>query len=386
MHSKIYPAMKRVPIWKSHKALSALKPIKSMATEVVIIGGGITGASAAYHLTKLGIQCILLEAEKMAAGASGKNLGTIVPGVEYDFIEAKRKFGENKAKILWKASIYAIYQMLEVVASNNIDCGMKRVGHLNVALDENELIALKREFSALKSAGFETEWVENLEEKFGAKKILGAERTPHDCVVIHPDLVRGLAAKAREAGAQIFENSKARIVHDEQGWRVITKFGEIRTKKVILATESMTDKKLLPLKMLKERTVAMATMPIKDEWFKNNWKGQEIIWNFGVEYDMFRKVGNQIIYCGRSTDTKSIFNRFFNFDKRVIKKSNQWSCKYGHFHDNLLRIGQIPGKRGLYFSGGYKGHGITFGFLGGQILAYTIAGKKHKYEGVLPFR
>jgi glycine/D-amino acid oxidase-like deaminating enzyme len=102
--------------------------------DVAIVGGGLTGMSAAIHLRAKGASVALLEAEKLGWGASARNGGMSTPGITISYLSALSKYGRERADEMYLAYDSAINTVERLITSHGIDCSWRRAGKLNLAV------------------------------------------------------------------------------------------------------------------------------------------------------------------------------------------------------------------------------------------------------------
>jgi gamma-glutamylputrescine oxidase len=210
----------------------------SRRTDVCVVGGGFTGLSAALHLAEAGADVVLVEANEIASGASGRNGGQIHSGLRRDVIWLEEKFGFERARLLWDMSEEAKALLRSLIVRYMIACDL-RAG----------VIETLHKASLLKDA---EELVKTLSERFGYHQVtlldrpatiaaLGSERFFGgilDSGGGHLDPYRfslGLARAAVGHGAKLHEHTPA--VALAAGPSVKTPLGEIRAERVIVATD-----------------------------------------------------------------------------------------------------------------------------------------------------
>lgn len=123
---------------------------RGKSCDVVIIGGGYSGLSTAYHLQKNNCQTVILEKGRIGDGSSGKNGGQMLTGYEPSMSALAKKYGLITAKQMLELSLQLINLMESILKENDILCDFHREGHLYAAYKPSHLEVLKREQEILK--------------------------------------------------------------------------------------------------------------------------------------------------------------------------------------------------------------------------------------------
>ncbi len=202
------------------------KPLPSSA-QVVIVGGGVVGCSIAYHLTKLGMtDVVLLERKTLTCGTTWHAAG-LVPTLRANY----------SMSMLAKYSA-SLYDTLEEETGQST--GYIRNGSLTIATNKERFSELKRGASMAKVAGFPCDVISPEKAKelwplLNIEDVIGAIHLPDDAMASPVDLTNALAKGARNAGAQIFENTKVldMKLHNGKATGVITEHGDIDAEYVV---------------------------------------------------------------------------------------------------------------------------------------------------------
>ncbi|MGH3860705.1 NAD(P)/FAD-dependent oxidoreductase, partial [Actinokineospora sp.] len=101
--------------------------------DVVVVGAGYTGLSAALHLAERGAEVVVLDAAEPGWGASGRNGGQIIPGLKHDPDELERRFGEETGRRMWQTAGSAADFVFELIARHKISCHAERCGWIAAA-------------------------------------------------------------------------------------------------------------------------------------------------------------------------------------------------------------------------------------------------------------
>ncbi len=210
----------------------------SVKADVCVVGGGYTGLSAALHLAEAGRDVVLIDAQRVGFGASGRNGGQLGSGQRVEQVGLEKMLGADHAKRLWQMGEQAKDLVKSLIAKHNIDCHLKP-GVAWTASDKTDLRHLH-------------DYAAHLKIRYGYDQIETLDHAALQSVCLSPDYVGGvldmgaahlhplnyalgLARAAAAAGVRIFEGSPAH--HIEAGPRNIvqTDAGRIEADHVILA-------------------------------------------------------------------------------------------------------------------------------------------------------
>lgn len=211
--------------------------------DVVVIGGGFTGTAAALAAAEAGAKVILLEAETIGHGASGRNGGQLIPGLRWSASHLKSEFGPERARAVHDAALEAVARVKTRVARHGIACDLKS-GHLEAAYKPAHFDEMRREAELLTRefgrTGLEVVGPSDMRRHVGTEAYHGG-LLDGEGGHFHPlNYVLGLADAARKAGATICEHS--RVVRLTQGEKVRadTAGGTVVADHAVLAADAWT--------------------------------------------------------------------------------------------------------------------------------------------------
>ncbi|HEV7614391.1 MAG TPA: FAD-binding oxidoreductase [Steroidobacteraceae bacterium] len=216
----------------------------ALQADVVVIGGGVTGLSAALHLAESGARVVLLEAEEPGWGASGRNGGQVNPGLKHDPDQVERDFGSDLGGRMNAFAGAAPDFVFDLIKRYDIRCDARRNGTLRAAVRARHAAEVRVSAEQLVRRGAPVELLEglSLERATGTRRYLLAmlDRRGGD---LNPlSYVRGLTRAALGAGAAVFGGSRAlRIERSGAHWQVDTGLGSVSAGQVVLATNGYTD-------------------------------------------------------------------------------------------------------------------------------------------------
>ena len=157
--------LKSEPLWQRAKRPKFRKVTKSEKFDVVVIGGGITGVTAAYLLKKSGKNVCLLERNRLGYVDTGLTTAHLTYVTDQRISDLAAHFGDEGAALTWQAGAYAIDQIESIIKELNIDCDFHRVnGYLHEALNgqKDESESLKKDAETARRLGFEAEFMEHV--------------------------------------------------------------------------------------------------------------------------------------------------------------------------------------------------------------------------------
>jgi gamma-glutamylputrescine oxidase len=211
--------------------------------DVLIIGGGILGVCCAYWLAKLGHHPVLLERKVVAAGATGRNGGMVIPATAEPYPGAIRRLGAAVARSVRARATEGLGLLRETVDAEEIDCDLRAAGHLQLALGIGQLRQLADEAACLAGDGFAAHILDRqaLLGELGVRlsdEVTGAVYLPG--MLLNPvALVRGIAAAAIRHGARVHCGVDVRALETHSGEaRARTNYGAIAAASAIVATNA----------------------------------------------------------------------------------------------------------------------------------------------------
>src|SRR6185295_16493624 len=225
----------------------AFEPAPALAgeieTDVVIIGGGYTGLHAALNAAERSYRVVLLEAERIGWGASGRNGGQIIPGWRKGAAELVKRFGEVQAKTVFGMALEARSLTLEQIAKHNIDCDVVTNGHLTLAAKASDLAWMGEEADTLARAmAYPNARVLDA----GEARAKVATECFHGGLLdecgghLHPlNYALGLADAARRVGVVLHEQSRVVSLDHQRGVTARTANGVVRARFGVLACDAL---------------------------------------------------------------------------------------------------------------------------------------------------
>jgi gamma-glutamylputrescine oxidase len=355
--------------------------------EACVIGGGVGGLSCARRLAQLGIETVLLEAGTVAGGASGRNGGFLIAGTAAFHNDAREQYGAERARAMYARTLDAQRDVFALAEELGAGHAVRKVGLLRLAVSEEEAEHVRDHAAALRADGFPGETVEREDLPPALQRSgLVACLTDHDGALHPARWYRLLAGAAEAAGARICEGSAVRgpVPAPDEG-PVVTERGSVRARHVVVAADGALPA-LVPeygARVRSRRLHMVATEPLPPTL------DQLVYARWGYEYLQQRPDGRILAggfsdvdaddsYTDSDAGSPAIWERVENYLREDLGATgavtHRWAGVVGYSGDSLPYVGEVPGRTGLYVSGGYSGVGNVPGFMCGRDLADTIAG------------
>jgi glycine/D-amino acid oxidase-like deaminating enzyme len=390
--------MKQIPYWLDTAPALIDRSGKDLPDEadVVVIGGGLTGLSTAYHAARKGARIVLVEKDKVGSGASGRNGSHCNPGITISPAEARKRYGMERAREIYDAFRDAVDLVEELAVKEKIDCDFHRAGRLGVAFKPQHFDAMRaKQRDLAENYGHDTVLLtkNELRAELGSEYYHGALLDPLGAALHVGKFVHGLAEAAERAGAEIHERNAATGLTRTPGggFLVETMHGTIRAKQVMAATDAYTDKALpwFRKRLINVGSFIIVTEPLGEA------RAREIIPNGRLVVDS-KNVGhyirltpdNRLAFGGRArfapsnpaSDVKSgdVLKREMTeiFPQLAgVRVDYVWGGMVGFSWDRIPHAGEAEGAKGLYYSMGYCGHGVQMATYMGRAVAEMMDGK-----------
>jgi gamma-glutamylputrescine oxidase len=359
------------PFWLARPLTEVSAGILEGPVDVVVVGGGVTGCSAALTLARGGLRVRLIEGREIAGGASGRNGGFALRGLMPPYDEARALVGGDTAASLWELTERAIDEM-EALAGD----ALRRTGSVRLAVDAAEREALAREYAALLDDGFAADWHGRLEPPLD-RLFEAALVHPRDAALSPALWVRRLAGHAADSGAEI-------VQHSQIGRAEIDGFDATT---VLVAVDGLTDTLVPELArwLSPVRGQVLATEPLPELLY-----GRPHYSRWGYDYWQQTPAGRLILGGRRDTDfdtertaaeetTPAVQNALTAYAEELmggaVDVTHRWAGIWGETPDRLPFAGRVPGSNRVWVAGGYSGHGNVLGFACGDLVARAILGE-----------
>lgn len=388
--------MKMMPYW-----LDTATPFASGSpggpegtADVAVVGAGFTGLSAALALAKKGARVVVLEADRVAGAASGRNGGMCNNGFAQDYGGMVESFGLERANKLYRAFDAGVDKVEAIIAEEGIDCHFGRVGKLKVAAKPEHYEKIIRSQDLLaRNVDPETRLVTpaDLPAEIGSNRFYGGMLYEKSANMHMGMYGQGLAEAVVRRGGTVYEHNPLIKMRQVSGssHELTTPLGTVKANQVLLATGTSAHG---PLGWFRRRIVPVgayliATEPLPTELLdrltprrRNTVDTRNFVSYFRTTPDSRILFGGRARFSSRSdpaADAKSgaILRRsMINFFPELADARIDycWGGMVDMTRDRLPRAGE---RDGLFYSMGYSGHGTHMATYMGAIMAEVLDGK-----------
>jgi gamma-glutamylputrescine oxidase len=347
------------PLWQSRGLAGLAKPMPRVI-DIAIVGGGLTGMSAAFHLARAGLRVVVFEAANIGDGASGRTGGIVLEGTATGI----RPGAEN-----------CVPSLARLVEELGIDCDLHLPGCWEI---EHQL----------GSGGSALPWTDEGHPIRIARTVTGGSVEPRA-------LLFGLAEAAQRSGAAIRENTAVRKI-SSHSLTIEVKDGVIAAARIVVAVNAWVTALLPGLPQIHSAlTYACATEPLPDSILRELGLGEhipfytadrpylwgrvarrgEIVFGAGLQYGTPRELeqigvddgSSQVILQGLSRRVRRL-----NSALARVRIQSEWAGPIGFTDQAVPLIGTYPPNPAILVAAAYAGHGVAFSVHAGTLIADAI--------------
>lgn len=252
----------------------------SHTADIAIVGGGITGCSAALHAAEAGARVVLLEGMTIGWGASSRNSGHLPPATKHEPDIVLQRYGQERGERIIAAAGAGPQTLRELTQRLGIECGLHLPGLLSAAHTPEAMRVLEQRAAFWSTRGAPIEVLDRarISELIGTEFYFGGLLDKRGGSINPLAYVRGLARAAITAGAALYENTRAiRLERAGTAWIVSTPEGSVRAERVFLCTNAHTDGLWpgLQQSVIPVRVIQLYTKPLSDNLRRSILPGQQ---------------------------------------------------------------------------------------------------------------
>lgn len=368
-----------------------------VSCDVVVVGAGFAGLSAAIELAQRGMRVVVLEASRICSGASGRNGGQSIVGYASGQGPFEQQLGRAGARQVWEMSLEAIRLIDERIAQFAIDCDRVN-GYLYVADSPRKARALEAEMQALqRDYGFSCDFASGAETQRHIQ-------SPRYCASafdkvsghLHPlKYGLGLASAARSLGVRIYEQSPVLDIQRGASLKAITATGVVSADFGVLAgncTLGEYGPRVAPditPRIMPVGTYIAGTAPLDPALCQRLIPGNAAVCDNNFVLDYFRfSADHRLLFGGRVSYTAATPGNLeavmAERMRRVFPALQGVATDYlwGGFVDISMNRAPDFGRLGnkLYYLQGFSGHGVALTGLAGRLVAEAVAGQAARFD------
>ena len=390
--SSTYPNSYYAATAKSVPALTRLE--EDITCDVCIIGAGYTGLSAALHLAEKGYKPVVLEAERIGWGASGRNGGQLGTTLRKDQSELEALYGKDMAQRLWELAQDSVATVKSIIERYKIDCDLTP-GILHAAWKRKDAGDLEEEAAHMRDTyGYEKlRYVprEEMREMVASPRYWGGaldEGAAH----LHPlNFALGMAEAAKEKGARIFEDSRVLDISESDPARIRTAHGTVKASHVVIACngylgklESRVNGYIMPI-----NNFIIATEPLGAEGAKALIRDNVAVADTKFVIDYYRlSPDGRLLFGGGENYSPNFPKDIAAFVRKPmlrvfpqlkdVRIDYAWGGTLAITLSRMPQFGRLAPNR--IFAHGYSGQGINVATLAGKLIAETVSGTAERFD------
>ena len=377
------------PYWIDSASLPRFPKVeRNQRVDVVVVGGGLTGLTAAYLLTRAGMSVAVLERDRCGQVDTGHTTAHLTMVTDTRLVELSKGFGRHHAQAVWDAGLAAIAEIDSIVREHEIDCGFEWVdGYLHAPIGETEgagVSSFQEEAALAGDLGFDAAFVEDV------PWIGGPGIRFQNQARFHPRKYLAGLARVITARGQIYEHSGVEAFCDKPLGVTVNGY-TLRCDDIVVATHN-------PLAGLSgtagaalfQTKLALYTSYVIAGRMARGAVPDALFWDTSDPYHYLRIekhrdhdlaiIGGEDHKTGQASDTTACYERLeasLNTLIPDVEVSHRWSGQVIETPDGLPYIG--PTADHQYAATGFGGNGMTFGTLGAMMATDAILGRKNPW-------
>ncbi|MFM2074149.1 MAG: Gamma-glutamylputrescine oxidoreductase [Pseudomonadota bacterium] len=369
---------------------------EALQADVVVIGAGFAGLSAALDLAQKGLDVVVLEADRVGSGASGRNGGQAIVGFASGQGPFEAQLGAGNAQRAWDLSVQAVDLLQERMREHQID-GDWVSGYLYVADGSKKVPALRAEAEFLQSQGIAVDWAEgdDVQRHIRSPRYRAAVRESRSGH-LHPlKYALGLARAAQSAGVRLFEGSAVMALDRGAVVCAHTAQGQVRARFAVLAGNC-----LLPVhgpavapeiapRIMPVGTYMVATPPLEPDLCERLIPSNAAVCDNNFVLDYFRfSADHRMLFGGRVSYTTMTPPGLSALMQRRMAQvfpdlaDVPVAFTWGGFVDISMNRAPDFGRLGsnVYYLQGFSGHGVALTGMAGRLVAEAITAQDGRFD------
>jgi gamma-glutamylputrescine oxidase len=386
-HAKSYYAATATPFLDQ-------PPLEGDATvDVCVVGGGMTGCSAALHLAERGYKVMLIEANRIGFGASGRSGGQLIAGYATDMHKVEKYVGPEEAQRMWNMSVEAVDLVRERIRRHAIDCDLAD-GHLHVGVKQRhaeELMDLAAEWDRYGYQGIQILDRAAVRARVDSDAYVCGLLDPRGGHLHPMNYTLGLARACLDAGVTIHEDTPMTTWEAGDPATIVTPRGRIKASHVVLAGNAYLWEKerRLGSNIMPVGTYIVATEPLGEDRAAKLIPNNEAVADILFVLNYFRlSADHRMLFGGRVSYSRiepasvgaAMRRTMLKYFPQLgdVKVDYAWGGYVAITANRLPDFGRLAPN--VLYAQGFSGHGVALTSLAGKLMAETIAGQAERFD------
>lgn len=371
--------MNRISLWEGTAAeVHFPAQNEDLSVDVVIVGGGITGVTAAQLLLAAGKTVAVVEAHRLGRGTTGHSTGNLHVAVDDQLQKVRKKWNDDVLRVVCQSRQAMIDHIERTVAQYGIECGFARRPHWIFPSEESQIETMEKELDAAVAGGLTA-----TRATVAMPMALGPALRIDNQAQFQPlTYVAKLAEALAAQGCRIFENTKV-VDINERDHVVTTTGGGIAAQKIILATHTPKGFHVVQTELgpYREYGIAcrLANGPLPDGIF---WTLEEPVHHSIRSYDGHLVVVGEKHKVGQHDNAEDYYGKLESYARQhfdVASVEYRWSGQHYKPADELPFIGQSGTHEDLYMATGFSTSGLLYGPVAAHIITDDILGRENEW-------
>lgn len=393
------------PFWLVKNGLLQSYPslMNDLETDILIVGGGITGSLMAHQCINDGYKTVLIDRREIANGSTSATTSMLQYEIDVPLFKLTDMIGEEGARANYWACFESIDTLKNIVKTIKSDCGFEKKESLYFAAFKKDLPMLQKEFEARRAAGLSVTWLtqEDIQKKYKLKQAFGGILSKQGGSLDAFKFTHDLLQYNYKRGLNIFDKTDIKTTdYKSKGVTLTTEYGNTIKAKTVIYCNGYESTELIKDNFVKLLSTYAIVGECQDKEPKHI--ANTLFWNTAEPYIYMRTTADHRILIGGEDedfvddekrdslicDKQRILQKKIN---RLLPDTNfradfAWAGTFGETKDGLPYIGPHPDFPSCYFVLGFGGNGITFSAIGAEVISKMLKKEKHPLTEYYRFR